>query len=309
MTAGEPLPPPTVAHALAEGTARLREAGVPTPDLDAERLLRHVLGWDRARLLAEAAARLPGEAWPAFSSLLAERAERRPLQHLTGTQWFWRHEFRVTPDVLVPRPETELIVEAALERLRGVSRPVAVDVGTGSGCIALSLAAERPDALLVAVDVSAAALEVARENARRLGLESHVRFEEGDLLDPVRDLWGAIDLVASNPPYVGLDEAPSLPVEVRLHEPPVALHPPGDRYRVYRRLAPAAARALKPGGGLLLEIGLGMSDGVVEAVEGAGFTVDRVIPDLQSIPRTVAATRLPEPAGPHPAGPARRRLP
>ena len=133
---------------------------------------------------------------------MAERARRVPLQQLVGTQAFWRHEFKVTRDVLTPRPETELLVEASLEVLRDTARPLIVDVGTGSGCIALSLAAERPDARVHATDVSPAALAVARENARRLGLADRVSFHEGDLLQPLASQFGAIDLVVSNPPYV-----------------------------------------------------------------------------------------------------------
>jgi len=131
----------TVAEALARGTTRLREAGIEHAEHDAEVLLRHVLAWSRARLLVDSASALAPRAESSFLALVAERAGRRPLQHLTGTQWFWRHEFLVSPDVLIPRPETELIVEAALGLLREVPNPVIADVGTGSGCIALSLAA------------------------------------------------------------------------------------------------------------------------------------------------------------------------
>ncbi len=285
----------TVAEALALGNVRLREAGIESAGHDAEVLLRHVLGWDRARLLVDSARALEPESEASFLALLAGRAARRPLQHLTGTQWFWRHQFLVTPDVLIPRPETELIVETALDRLRETARPVIVDVGTGSGCIALSLAAERADADVRATDVSAPALKVARENASRLGLEARVRFLEGDLLEPVRELFGQIDLVAGNPPYVDPDEAPALPPEVGRHEPAPALYAPGERYLVYRRLVPQAAAALKPGGSLLLEIGRGMDEEVARICEAAGLRVERVVPDLQGIPRTVVAVK------PHPA--------
>jgi len=280
-----------VAEALALGTVRLREAGIESAGQDAEVLLRHVLGWDRARLLVDSARALEPDSEASFLALLTERAARRPLQHLTGTQWFWRHEFLVTPDVLIPRPETELIVETALDRLREASRPVIVDVGTGSGCIALSLAAERAGAAVWATDVSASALLVARKNASRLGLEGRVRFLEGDLLEPVRELFGQVDLVASNPPYVDPDEAPALPPEVRRHEPAPALYAPGERYLVYRRLVPQAAAALKPGGSLLLEIGSGMHGEVTRICEAASLRVERVIPDLQGIPRTVVAVK------------------
>lgn len=284
----------TVAEALRSATGRLQEAGVADAARDAERLLEHVLGWDRAALLSSPLAAVSPEAEARFRSLVDERARRRPLQHLTGTQAFWRHEFRVTPDVLIPRPETEVLVEAALELLRDVPRPVVVDVGTGSGCIALSLAAERPDAVVHAVDVSERALAVARDNARRLGLEGRVEHHLGDLLEPVAEIAGRVDLVASNPPYA--DPADPIAPEVRDHEPGIALFPAPDRYAVYRRLAPQARDILKPRGWLLLEIGLGMDAEVTRICADAGLAVDRVIPDLQSIPRTVVARRLPSPA-------------
>jgi release factor glutamine methyltransferase len=231
-----------------------------------------------------------------FLSLTEERARRRPLQHLTGTQAFWRHEFLVTPDVLIPRPETELLVEAALEALQDVPSPLVVDVGTGSGCIALSLAAERRDAAVHAVDVSEAALAVARRNARRLGLEDHVLFHLGDILGSVRSLAGRVHLVVSNPPYVDASEAASLAPEVRDHEPALALFAPGDRYSVIRRLAPAAAAALRPDGFLILEVGLGMADEVRGICEASRLAVSQVRNDLQGIPRAIVARRAAGPA-------------
>jgi release factor glutamine methyltransferase len=280
-----------VAQALERAASHLKEAGIESARPDAELLLRHVLGWDQATLYAEARALVPASEEGAFFSLVQKRGGRRPLQHLTGRQAFWGREFLVGPDVLIPRPETELLVEAALGRLRGVGQPLVVDVGTGSGCIALSLAAERPDADVHATEISGPALAVARENARRLGLTDRVRFHEGDLLEPVRQLQGRLHLVASNPPYVDPLEAARLAPEVRDHEPAVALFPGPDPYALYRRLVPAAAVLLRPGGSLLLEIGQGMESEVVRLLVEAGLRVDRVIPDLQGIPRTILAER------------------
>jgi release factor glutamine methyltransferase len=281
----------TILEALATATADLARAGVPDASLDAEVLLRHVTGWDRATLLANPRQSLDAGHESRFLAVVEERSHRRPLQHLLGTQAFWRHEFRVTPDVLIPRPETEVLVEGALERLRPLAAPTIVDVGTGSGCIALSVAAELPAAAVHGIDVSDAALSVARDNAERLGLPGRVTWHQGDLLSPVLALAGRLDMIVSNPPYVDPADAPSLAPEVRDHEPPLALFPPGDAYAVYRRLIPDALRLLKPRGWLLLEVGQHMSDRVAALCTDAGFEVQTVIPDLQSIPRVVVARR------------------
>jgi release factor glutamine methyltransferase len=293
----------TVADALERAASILAAAGIVDARLDAELLLRHVTGWNTAALLVRAQDAVPDAVLQRFEPLVAERARRRPLQHLTGIAHFWRHEFLVTPDVLVPRPETEHLIEAALAWLGAVERPVVADVGTGSGCIALSIAYERPDAQVHAIDLSPAALRVARENADRLGLADRVRFHEGDLLAPLVDRLaplgdrlgplGAhpIDLVVSNPPYVGADEVETLAPEVRDHDPRMALVPPGDRESVYRRLAAQARERLRPGGALMVEIGQGMEPEVSRIVTAAGLVVERVVPDLQSIPRVVVAAR------------------
>jgi release factor glutamine methyltransferase len=278
-----------VAALLEEAAARLASAGVASPDLDAELLLRHALGWERARLLAAPGETVPSEAEARFQALVDQRARRRPPQHLLGTQGFWRHDFVVSPDVLIPRPETELVVEQTLVRLRGLQRPVLVDVGTGSGCIALSLAAELPDAEVHATELSAAALDVARVNARRLGLQARVAFHEGDLLLPVQGL--RFDAIVSNPPYVDTAGRAALPPEVRDHEPSLALFPPGDVLGIQRRLAGQALPALRPGGWLIVEVGLGQADDVSALQRDAGLEVDDVVRDLQGIPRTVVSHR------------------
>jgi release factor glutamine methyltransferase len=279
----------TVGDALRLATRRLAAAGVPDPAWDAELLLRHVLHWDRAALLSREAKDLTADHEARFFSLVAEREARRPLQHLAGTQAFYGRDFLVTPDVLIPRPETELLVETALALLSGQAAPVIVDVGTGTGCIALTLAAEIPSADVHGVDISHAALEVARDNARRLGLEGRVRFCQGDLLSPVADLAESVHLVVSNPPYVSASEIPGLAPEVRDHEPRLALVPHPDAPGLYRRLANGARRLLRGGGVLVVEIGRGMADEVTAITNGEGLRVERVIPDLQGIPRVVVA--------------------
>lgn len=282
----------TIDEALARSALTLRTAGVPTPEMDAELLLRHVLRFDRARLLTEGRKALPDDAATRFLALVDERASRRPLQHLVGTQAFWKLDFLVSRDVLIPRPETEILVEEALRFLSGRDHPLVVDVGTGTGCVVLSLAAERPDAELHAVDLSPAALAVATANAERLALRPRVAFHLGDLLAPVQALRGRVDLVVSNPPYVDPADRESLAPEVRDHEPALALFPPGEAYLAYRRLAPEAYALVRPGGGLILEVGQGMDLEVATIVEGAGFRVEAVRADLQGIPRTVVATRV-----------------
>jgi release factor glutamine methyltransferase len=281
----------TVAEALREAERQLAAAGIPAAALDAELLLRHVTGWERARVLTAGAEILgPALAQP-FSELVAQRVTRRPLQHLTGRQAFWRRDFVVTPDVLIPRPETEILVETALSRLASLKDPIVIDVGTGSGCIAVSLAAERPDARVTGTDVSAAALVVARENAARAAVAGRLSLAKGDLLSPVAHLLGQIHAIVSNPPYVDLTERASLEPEVRDHEPTVALFPPAGRYSIYRRLIPDAFEYLAPGGWLLVEVGQGMSDAIVHLCTDAGFELDATVADLQSIPRVVVGRK------------------
>jgi release factor glutamine methyltransferase len=277
----------TAAALLADAAATLGAAGVETPEWDAERLLRHALGWDRAALLADPGHVVPESEAERFRALVQRRACREPLQYIVGTQAFWKHELLVTPAVLIPRPETELLVETGLELLRGVEKPVVVDVGTGSGCIALAIAAERPDAEVHATDVSGEALEVARENARRLGLEGGVTFHHGQLLEPLSGL--EVSLVLSNPPYVSPGDRDTLAPEVRDHEPAEALFPPGDALSVYRRLVPAAARLLRAGGALAVEISPLIPDEVVRLFADAGFAGMRVRADLAGLARVVSA--------------------
>jgi release factor glutamine methyltransferase len=283
----------TVAQALQLGTRRLAQAAVPTPGWDAELLLRHTLGWDRAQLLSRGRDPIPPDALETYLTQVSERARRRPLQHLTGTQAFWKHEFLVSPDVLIPRPETETLVEVVLELVSTAESPVIVDLGTGSGNLALSLAAERPDASVHAVDISPAAIAVATENARRLGLESRVRFHVGDLLRPVRDLRDRVDVIVSNPPYLDPAEQSSLQPEVRDHEPRVALLAPEGPLGLYARLVTESSALLPVGGWLALEVGAGMAADVAALCTDAGFDAPRVTPDLQAIPRVLAAQKHP----------------
>lgn len=250
-----------------------------------------MLGWERADLIARMSEQVSGPSAALFEAAIDQRARRRPLQHLTGHQAFWKHDFIVTPDVLIPRPETELLVETALELIRDRAAPLVVDVGTGSGCIALSLAGERKDARVHAVDLSPAALLVARGNASRLHLESRVTFHEGDLLEPLRGQAGTIDIVVSNPPYVSAEEWATLEPEVRDHDPRLALVPPEGVRAIYDRLITAAASCLRPGGWVLVEIGASDRGQTARDMSRAGLAAVEEHRDLQGIPRVVQGRR------------------
>jgi release factor glutamine methyltransferase len=280
----------TVNEALAAAAARLRDAGIEHAAGDAELLLRHLVGWDRATLVARGEDPLPEQDQLRFGWLVDARASRQPLQHLTGTQAFWRHDFVVGPDVLIPRPETEVLVEHALRVVAAVPRPRIVDVGTGSGCIAISLAAERPDARIVATDVSAPALGVAAGNASRLSPGAGIAFVRGDLLSPFGDGAG-LDLVVSNPPYVPEAEWRGLAVEVKGHDPRVALVPDEGVPQLYARLLGGAARVLRPGGAVAVEVGAGQMETVAALAGAAGFAPVRQVTDLQGIARVLVGTR------------------
>jgi release factor glutamine methyltransferase len=212
---------------------------------------------------------------------------RVPLQHLVGRQAFWRHEFEVSGDALIPRPETELLVEEALRLLAGIESPLVLDVGTGTGCIALSIATERPDARVFAGDISSRALAMATRNAHRIA-HGRVAFVAADLLAA----WAEaplFDLILSNPPYAAASDAPSLAPEVRDHEPGTALFGGEDGLAIYRRLLPQSRPRLKPEGHLVLEIGMGQEDAVRTLAGACGLDVLRVLPDLQTIPRVLVA--------------------
>src|SRR5215472_16383916 len=323
---------------LQSGLKMLLEQHVPSAQLAAELLLMHVLGCDRGYLHSHPEVNLPPEIVDRYFRLVAERATGKPTQYITGHQEFWGLDFEVTPDVLIPRPETEHLVEVVLELLRrdtntlrkgcrdtlwkdGASAPPQiaaesfdksredlrtaglkprpfearsvgaspriVDVGTGSGCIALALASELSNTLIVATDVSRPALEVAQRNARRLGLADPVRFVEADLLNCFgAQNAGAFDFVVSNPPYISLDEIGSVQREVRDFEPRIALGGSCSGAEIYGRLFSQAFAVLRPGGYVAVEIGYNQSDAVLRLLED-GWDQAEVQPDLAGIPRVV----------------------
>jgi release factor glutamine methyltransferase len=256
---------------------------VESPVTEAEVLLGQVLGTDRAGLYASDLG-LSGAEARRFGRALCRRCVGTPLQHLTGEQGFRRLTLAVRPGVFIPRPETEVVVEHALASIEGIREPVVIDVGTGTGAIALALKDERPDAHVTAIDISPEAIALAAENSARLQLE--VGLAQGDLLDPVpRELLGAVDLVVSNPPYVEAGALPTLPREVR-GDPELALVGGID---IYRRLFAGAVLVLRPGGAVVAEIGEQAADSVGDVATAAGLVAVRILPDLTGRDRIIVA--------------------
>jgi len=295
------LPERAAAHdlrgTLARGIARLESASVPSAALAAELLLLHVLDRDRTWLYAHPENTLSTNEIARYDDLLGRRAAGVPVQYLTGEQEFWGLTFEVNPSVLIPRPETEHVIEVALERLGAERRdaPLRIaDVGTGSGCIAVTLARELPHAQIVATDISAGALEVARRNAARHNVAARITTLPMDLLEEYladgRELFEAI---VSNPPYVARTDQRTLQREVVEHEPHEALFAGEHGLDVYPRLIAQAAALLKPGGLLVLELGHGQSAHVAAMLaEDAAWARVGITSDLAGIPRVLAAERV-----------------
>jgi release factor glutamine methyltransferase len=307
-------------QALSSAVDRLEAADVGSPRMNAEVLLMFVLGVNRAYLYAHPERELTAEDEARYHEVLAQRATGMPSQYITGHQEFWGLDFVVSPAVLIPRPETEHLVETVLELARGVPNPKLVDVGTGSGCIALAFAHELKSAEVYAVDVSAEALEIARANAARLRLDERVRFLQCNVLTPVLNdtstcvipsgvrsqeatarsrgtpiaeecVLRDLDFVVSNPPYVGFGEADKVQKSVRDFEPRMAVFAGEHGLDVIALLVDQARRALKPGGWLAVEIGYSMRDAVVNLLIPTMWEDVHVVPDLQGIPRVVAARK------------------
>jgi release factor glutamine methyltransferase len=277
-------------QALSAAVDRLDAAEVGSPRLNAEVLLMFVLGANRAHLYAHPERELTPAEDARYQEVLAQRSTGMPSQYITGHQEFWGLDFVVSPAVLIPRPETEHLVETVIELARGVAYPKLVDVGTGSGCVALALASELKSANVYAVDVSAAALEIARANGARLQLDGRVKFVESDVLAGLADTRD-FDFVVSNPPYVGFDEADKVQKSVREFEPQVAVFAGERGLDVIGMLIEQAQVALKPGGRLAMEIGYSMRDAVVGLLDPTLWDEIQVVPDLQGIPRVVAARK------------------
>jgi release factor glutamine methyltransferase len=280
----------TIYEALAQARARLAEAGLSEADasVDVDLYARTILGWDKVRLLIEQQSPVPEPLEPTLSQWIERRILREPTAYIVGHREFWGLDFKVTPAVLIPRPETESIVDEGVALGRAVPSPRMADIGTGSGCIAVALALELPRARFVATDVSEGALAVARTNAERHRVADRIEFVATSYLDGVE---GGFDVITANPPYVRDGDKPGLSRDVR-HEPDVALFGGTEGLRDIAGVLGAASAALVPGGWLVMEFGYGQEPGVETLVSmQPALRLHRVQPDLQGIPRTAIIQR------------------
>jgi release factor glutamine methyltransferase len=284
--------PITIAETLKQASATLRAAAIPNDLLDAQTLLAHALGCDRTYLIVHFNQQLSEEQQASYQALIARRAAGEPLQYITGRQEFFGLDFLVTPAVLIPRPETELIIEETirLAQLHGWEQPVIVDAGTGSGCIAVTLARELEGAQLTATDISAEALALARRNAERNGVADRIQFALTDWLDALPNQPCA-DFILSNPPYVAAHEMPGLQREVREWEPALALTDQGDGLSCYRRLLRDAPHRLRAGGYFICEMGYTQAEAITALLDAQVWAEHHLLSDLQGIPRTLVARK------------------
>lgn len=267
-------------------TAVFRQTGIPDPETDAAFLLSHLTGRPALELRLDSDTELPDDVISQYEHLCDLRKRRIPLQHLTGTQYFHGHEYHVSSDVLVPRPETAELVEHLTERFRAVSSPSILDLCCGSGCIGIELAFSLPEASVTGSDLSEDALRIAAENASRLG--ASVRFVSGDLFASVAG--ETFDLIVSNPPYIPSAECDHLQPEV-MKEPRMALDGGPDGLDFYRRIIACAPEHLNDGGMLAFEIGIGEEMDIVPMLSVYGFHDISVLDDLAGIPRMIFATK------------------
>ncbi len=273
----------TVADTLMRATMMLSAAGIDSPERDAQVLLAHVMDIDHASLMARRDDTLPQSALYGMDRVIAVRSLHQPVSHITGKRSFWNHDFLVNSHVLDPRPDTETLVAAALEQ----PFDNVLDLGTGSGAIILSLLAERPQAMGVATDISAKALDVARRNAGRIGVADRVQFKESDWFEHIN---GQYDLIVSNPPYIAADEMAGLAPEVRDWEPHLALTPGEDGLLAYRTLAAGLGAHLRPKGRAYFEIGYRQAADVKGIFTQAGFSRLEVVQDMSGHDRVIALT-------------------
>lgn len=289
---------PIIAEAITEGARRLEQTGAGEARRTAGVLLAHRLGVDRTHLLMHPEEAISEEDYKTFLQMIERRAAGEPLQYITGHQEFYKLDFLITPVVLIPRPETEFLVERVLTLVSESQQtsPLIVDLGTGSGCIAVTLAVEIPGARIIATDISGAALAVARQNAARHGVSSRVEFHEGDLLTPLAALGMAnqVDVLACNPPYIAASKPELVQREVHDYEPHTALFGGDDGLIFYRRLLNEGLGYVRPGGYLVCEIGYAQLNEITELVAASRWQLVDVTHDLQGIPRTLTIRRASE---------------
>lgn len=279
----------SIAEAIREAAQFLRQGGVPDARREAGSLLQYVIDRDRTFIVTHAEDLITPEEQKTFRECVARRAEGEPLQYITGQQAFFGLDFEVTKDVLIPRPETELLVETALPLVdKGPASPFICDVGTGSGCIAVALLHENQRATAVGIDLSIEAIKVARGNARRHSVADRLSFLVADCLSALDAGKPMFDLVVSNPPYVAASALDGLQREVRDHEPRLALTPGGDGLTIIRRLLVDSRALVKAGGHLLMEIGFDQGAAVERLIDRTSWKFLDIHPDLQGIPRIVA---------------------
>lgn len=294
-----PHPGDGVASLIREAEQALMRRAPDTARLEAEMLLGHVMGWSRAGNLIHSKERVTGKDRGRFRRLVGLRTRGTPIQYLTHTQEFWSLEFFVNRHTLIPRPESEILIEEGARRVAG-SRPIVIDVGTGCGNLAVALARELPGARIYAVDLSGEALAVARRNARRHGVGEQIRFLKGDLFAPLAGLGleGKVDLLVANPPYISTAELGDLPVDVREHEPRQALVAGRTGEEFYSPLIEGAGRFLKAAGSLVMELGLGRAAGVRRRLEASpAFEKILTVKDGAGIDRVAIGARSPRDAG------------
>ncbi|MEN6520943.1 MAG: peptide chain release factor N(5)-glutamine methyltransferase [Armatimonadota bacterium] len=279
----------TIAQELASAMGTLAQEGVETSQLDAEVLMAHVIGSQRVYVITHQERALTDDELCRYRDFAARRAKREPLSYITGEKEFWGLSFDVTPAVLVPRPETETLIETALPTLRDRENPLIADIGAGSGIIAISLAVELPDAVVYATEISPEAVKVARRNAIKHQVEVRIDILEGDLLDPLpEEVKGKLDAVVSNPPYIPSEEIYHLQPEITNYEPRGALDGGEDGMDYHRKILEASREWLKPGGWVHMEIGIGQGEAVSAYARNIGYTNTKVINDLAGIDRVVS---------------------
>jgi release factor glutamine methyltransferase len=287
------MPQPTLQEILAKAVELLESKSIGEPKRSAELLLCHALSCRRIDLYLNFDKPLVEPDLEAFRVLLRRRLKHEPVQYITGETEFYGIPLHVNPDVLIPRPETELLVDEALRLVKTLDRPaVMLDIGSGSGAIPIALARHLPEASCDAMEVSGAAIEVARGNAERNGVASRVRFFKADILDDAAlDLLGEYDLLLSNPPYIRREEMDGLQPEVRDHEPRLATTDEGDGLTFYRRIAAIQDRLLKPGAHALVEIAFGQARDVADIFTSSGLELLRIVKDYSGIERVVVGKR------------------